>query len=218
MPAAPAGGTARGRPRAADGLRLRKGGVLFRAGDSPRALYQLLSGQLKVYWPVPRGRRQVLCLASPGDWLGLESFFLGQDYCMTACALEPCVLRVMDAAAVESALAGDPTWRWRMLASLSDRALSWADTRVRALRLSSTRRVAAFLLDLHAHGHAALADNELRLPAKKIEVASLLEITAESLSRALRRLTELQFIRVHGRGIVLLDPVALRRWCDAEGD
>jgi CRP/FNR family transcriptional regulator, dissimilatory nitrate respiration regulator len=194
------------------GLTLKKGSHLFRAGERPDAIFRVGAGTLKVLWePDGRGER-VLHLAKPGEWLGVEHFFLGQPYSVSARAVTDCVVETLDSEAVKRNLTGNGYWAADLINILSANSLRWIELRMRENGVTVVGRLAGYLLDLHArYNPIDGTDAWIRLPASKAEIASLLDMTAESLSRALRKLAEQGLIHLVGREVRLLDPAGLGR-------
>jgi CRP/FNR family transcriptional regulator len=201
-------------PKGAAGLILRKGRTLFVAGERPHSIYRVVEGTLKVMWRDAGGGERVLHLVKAGEWVGIEHFFLGTPYSISASAVTDCVLECMDTASVWQHLggaSGGGYWAADLIAILSANSLRWMETRQRENGTSVAGRLAGYLLELHNRDPQAIATGWLRFPAKKAEIASMLDMTAESFSRALRKLAELGLIRLVGREIGLLDPEGLRR-------
>lgn len=198
----------------ATSLILRKGRPLFQAGERPHAIYRVVEGTLKILWQEDGRGECVLQLVKAGDWVGIEHFFLGTPYSISARAVTDCVLECMDTAAVWQHLggaSGTGFWAADLIAILSANSLRWIETRKRESGTSVAGRLASYLLELHTRDPQAVATGWMRLPAKKAEIASMLDMTAESFSRALRKLAESGLIRIAGREISLLNPEGLQR-------
>ncbi len=197
------------------GLDLKKGRHLFQAGQQPTAIYRVTAGTLKVLWESDGRGERVLHLVKPGEWLGLEHFFLGTPYSVSAQAVTDCTLEALDPGAVQRNLtATGPAggyWAADLIAALSANSLQWIETRKRDSGASVMGRLAGYLLHLHARAPKVDGLQWLRLPAKKAEIASLLDMTAESLSRSLRKLAEQGLIRLVGSEVCLLDLTGLKQ-------
>ena len=72
------------------------------------------------------------------------------------------------------------------------------------------QRVAAFLINIYDRLHRPDSSQyQFRLPMPREDIASYLSISAETLSRQLARLQEMQLISVDRRNIRLVDPTRL---------
>ena len=67
-----------------------KNGRLFEEEEKPTNVLILLEGQVKLYINSSEGKRLILCIAGPGEILGLASAMFGIPYDMTAETLQPC--------------------------------------------------------------------------------------------------------------------------------
>ena len=188
---------------------IRRGEMLFAAGDTDAACATLVSGALKVSSVDRDGNEQILALVHPSGFIG-EMFapFAHHD----VVALTESKLCVFARSDMERAIEDYP-------------ALARALLRRSQEDLHATRS----LLELTAHGSAearlaallhdfaqAASDSpchpaaEFALPLSRGEMANMLGLTIETVSRKLGELEEVGAIRRKGkRGIELVDPAHL---------
>lgn len=188
---------------------LRRGETLFTAGDKDAACATLISGALKIARFAADGTEQILALVHPAGFIG-ELFAPFASYDVIALTeSELCVfargemVRAIDSyPKLASALlrrSEEDLHRSRNLLALS--SLPSAMARVAAL----VSALAAAASDSPCHG----ADR-FDLPLTRGEMASMLGLTIETVSRSLTRLEGDGAIRRHGmRGIELVDPAGL---------
>lgn len=74
---------------------LAPGDALYREGDSPAAVYQIISGMIKVSWTSAAGREVIEEILLPGDILDLPSCLDGRPYPMTARAISGAPVRLV---------------------------------------------------------------------------------------------------------------------------
>lgn len=192
---------------------LARGETLFRAGDPCTAFFCVASGQVKLTLGSPDGGEKILEIVSAGETFGEAVMFAGRPYPVTATALLASELLVVPASTVLDLVAQDPMFARRMLAGMAVRLHTMIDD-VHALSLrTGAQRVVGLLLSLA--GEAPAAGTEVTLPAGKAVLASRLNLTPETFSRALRDLSSRGLVRVSGRRVGLLDPGGLLALTDA---
>ncbi|WP_424216666.1 Crp/Fnr family transcriptional regulator (plasmid) [Streptomyces sp. BI20] len=203
-----------------------KGQVIVAAGASPGVFYGVLRGRVRLtVSSLPAGEK-VVSLVSPGETFGEALLFTGRPYPVTALALTAGRLLAVPCAPVRELSDQRPGFGSAMAAGLAMRLHRLvSDVEQYALH-SGTERVLAFLHDLAGHptdgspADPGLASNappalppyplSVRLPASKSVIASRLSLKPETLSRILRRLTEVGAIRGAGATITLVDPARAR--------
>lgn len=180
------------------------GQIVYAAGSDVSQLLVVHTGRLKITRSSADGQDRVVRVLEPGDFVGEASFLTGVRPDHTVTTLEPASLCVFKHADLAKLVAAHPTIAVRMLQTLSRRL---TDTETRLAAATSTdvsARLAGYLLSLPGHhGDDGL---EITLPLAKKDIASLLDTTPESLSRALRRLSDSGMIdQRRGRRIGLSD-------------
>lgn len=187
---------------------LLKDRILFHAGDTPRHFYILASGCIQLYKPETDKDPKVIGIARAGESICDASAILGSAYAASAQATLDSKLIAIPRACMMRLLAEGGPITIRMLETLSKHAL---DTQQKLLEMnghSGVRRVACYLL--HFSPRLDSPSYEMTLPASKAAVASHLNMTKETFSRALRDLREAGIIEVNSRTISILDTERLR--------
>ncbi|MCB2065966.1 MAG: Crp/Fnr family transcriptional regulator [Erythrobacter sp.] len=189
--------------------RLARGEVLFAAGDEDAACATLVSGALKICSYDEDGNERILALVHPSGFIG-EMFapFAAHDV-VALTKSELCVFAKRD---MNRALEDYPTLA-RALLRRSQEDLYWA-RQLLALGSgrSATEQVGLFVLALAqaASDSPCHPSQKFELPMTRGEIASMLGLTIETVSRALTTLERDGVIRREGaRGIELLDPARL---------
>lgn len=159
--------------------------VLFHESSPATHLFLLKSGFVKLTTALPDGRSQVLRLGAAWQFLGIEA--LGdQRYPYAAEAateVSVCMIRYKDLLRV---LESNPPISIRVIQALN-RELQRSNDMIRNLGLmSSTERVASFLLSMAPNGSAP--DEELPMPLSRKDMAEMLGLTVETVSRVVSKL------------------------------
>ncbi|WP_347348799.1 Crp/Fnr family transcriptional regulator [Nigerium sp.] len=176
------------------------------SGDGPRLLV-VHAGRLTVYRPAADGGERLLRVLGPGDFTGEEAVLTGRPSRDGVRAVEDTRLCSFSHRELTALLGRHSRVAVQLLASVAAR-LGEAEDRLDALTSRDVvARLAGYLLGLpvtHASDGPWVA-----LPIPKKDVASLLDTTPESLSRALGRLASRGTIVIDGSRVALADPDAL---------
>ena len=153
----------------------------------------------------------------PGDWLETAGAmtppgtWLEQAECRTAVELVAVPL-----VALNEACTLDPALLQAFAAVLAQRVRELSDSLYDMGTTDVTGRVARWLLR-HAQGPASDGTATVTLTERKGTIAQHLGTTSESLSRALRRMSDASLVEVHGYELRLRDLEGLRRLASPAG-
>lgn len=184
--------------------------VLFREGTPTTHLFVLKSGYVKFTTSLPDGRNQGLRLGSAWQFIGLDALS-DERYPYTVEALTPievCAVRYKD---MLKLLEYNPQLPLRVITALN-RELQHSNAMIRNLgMMSSTERVASFLLSILRSETEMV--HEIPLPLSRTDMAEILGLTLETVSRVLSRMTREQIIWMQpgGRLLRILDAARLER-------
>ena len=183
------------------------GTVLVQQGANPADVFFLEDGLAKLVRNVANGREQILGLRGRGWFLGVAFTMIGQSHPASAVAMTSCKVRRLSPDAFFELLRDCPALSWHVHYMHSREVLSQfhhmsdlgaANARQRLERL--LRRLAATTACAGAKGELKLA-----LPLKRWELASLIAIRPEHLSRLVKQLCDDGVIRVQKGWIVIPD-------------
>ncbi len=190
-------------------LRPLKGEYLFHRGDPARGLCIVVHGQIKLSMPAPPDAEKVVDLLGPGKSFGAAIVFLEGRYPVSAQAVADSSVLLIPGRPLLQAIERTPLLARRMLAGLSMK-LHGLVKDVEAYSVQSAmQRVLGFLSGLVMSAETKTAPVQIRLPASKRVIASRLNLTPETFSRLLHRLTEQGIIEVQGRVLTVRDPARL---------
>jgi len=186
------------------------GEAVFAADADAEAFFLILTGQVKVFRTSPKGDEQILHLYGPGKTFAEAAFWAGGRYPANAQAVSESSLLAVPRRAVEAALTKDPSLATGMLLGMSRKLQEFADL-IDDLSLKEVpARLAGVLL---AEAEAAGAYT-FELTQTKRQLAARIAAAPETLSRALKKLTNDRLIDVEGPRIALLDVPALKALYD----
>ena len=186
----------------------RKGELVFRQDDPCRGFFVVRHGAVRLYRVAPDGRERVLRIVTPGAAFAEAALFEMGRYPVFCAAVEESTELVeiaggafLDLFRSESALAE------AMVAGMCRRLHGAIGHMEELIALGAGARLAHYLLGLP--GHEDDQGTFVQLPSSKKDVASYLSVTPETLSRLLRRWSDLGWIGVPGSRIDIHDAPAL---------
>src|SRR4030065_1640511 len=151
-----------------------KGDYIFLECDSPRNLYVVVQGEVKLLKQTEDGREMIVEMAYPGEIFGEEAIFDGQPYPMTAQALtdvEPLAISRTD---FFTFLRDNPDLALEIITELGTR-LREAQNTIRALAMERVEwRIARILLILSRKAGVVGEDGvSIDLPLPRQEIADM---------------------------------------------
>jgi len=186
-----------------------KGTSVFNRGEAAVGLYILLNGQLKLGVTSPQGSEKIISIVSPGDSFGEAILFLERQFPVYAQAILDSQVLLVPKSLIFSMLDNDTMFARKMLAGLSVRMHQLVQD-IEMLSLQScTQRFIGYLLQISAD---AIDASNITLPASKTTIASLLNLTPETLSRTMAKLQQLGLIEVNGKDVMIIDVKKLRSY------
>lgn len=184
-------------------ISLSKGDVLFDQGDVPEGLYMVISGQVSLVVRNDRGAEKVLDIVhSPRIFADVEVFGRRPSP-VFAQSLSATVLLMIPAADVRRIQSSSAEFACAVADHLGQRVLDLT-AEIQALTLhSATERIIDHLL-----AHARMGDAgvlEATLPAQKKVIASYLNVSPATLSRAFQHMTDTGLITISRSFVTIPD-------------
>lgn len=187
----------------AERLHIERGATVFARDSQPTGLFFVASGSVKLLSLGPNNRPRVVELFEAGNMFGEIGVFTGAAYRTWTQAITPTDLIHISRNRVLAAVAKDHQLSLRMLTAVAARTQRLIDSISCTSPSAANVRVAAYLLELQER--SSRSDDQVILPAPKGTIASLLNLSQESLSRVLRRMRDAGLLRVTGRRIRIQD-------------
>ncbi len=191
-----------------------RGQVFAWEGDASSLCANIVSGVLKVTSATADGREQIVGLLYAGD-------FVGQPFraktTLTVTALSDADLCIYPRRGFETVL-DDHSKLERMLLQRTMAALDDARARMLSLgRKSAEERVAGFLLEMAERCTTGDVQDSFDLPLTRGQMADVLGLTIETVSRQLTNLKGAGLIALlAGRGVTIVNRVGLEARAGAE--
>lgn len=196
------------------------GDVVYASGSSFTTLFVVTSGALKTTRDCLDGRTRVAALHLAPDWLGFDGI-AGGTYEWSAIALSETRLACIGYSELLSALRAWPSLLQALHAEMGREMARHRQTATTWRRLPTHERMGRFLLDLieRSHPGGTGPHTTVTLPLPRPDIAELLGMTVESISRALSHLKHeglIGFSDTAHRCIEVLDLPALQAFVQAK--
>jgi CRP/FNR family transcriptional regulator len=195
--------------------RLARGDVLLHVGDAPMVCANVQSGVLKIGNVTRSGDEAIVGLLYPGDFIG-QPFAGNHEFDVVA--LTEVDLCVFPRASFERVLGDHRNMEKLLLSRTLDELTRTRGWLARMARATAAEKVAGFLDDMARRmtpadcrrGDGVTIGAVFDLPLSRSEIADLLGLTIETVSRQMTRLRAVGIIDLPGgRGIIVMDPAAL---------
>lgn len=176
---------------------------VFSEGDPRTYVYRVEEGVIAIYKTLFDGRRRIIDFAYPGDFIGLG--VLGEQItsAQATCAAK---VRCFSAPALEKLAETDASLALKLYKSVCQDLTAARSLLVTVGQRSAVERMAAFLLALRRRSGGPTGD-VVKLAMRRSDIADLLGLTIETVSRTFTKLREMGVVDVEqgGTTVTLLD-------------
>jgi len=190
-------------------LNLKKDQFIFHKGDACNGLYITIQGNIKISFLSMEGKEHVARIVGPGQTFAEAMVFLKKPSPATVQAITASRVLLLPSEVIFKCINESPACACSMLAGLS-RRLHMLVNELESVTLdSSQQRIIGFLLQ---HHDDAIDGNEAKitLQATKSTIASHLNLTPETFSRVLHKLSEDGLITVSNKTVLVHNIQKLR--------
>jgi CRP/FNR family transcriptional regulator, cyclic AMP receptor protein len=182
------------------------GALLFVEGQTPRGVFVVCSGKVKLYTTSKEGKVLILKQAEAGEVLGLSAAISGTNYEMTAETAVPCQLDYIGRQDFIALLQKQSEVGVHATLSLSrEFQAAYRDIHDLVLARSSSGKLARLLLSSSCAPRGVLPSEELRLRSVMTheEMAQRIGASRETVTRLLSDLKKKRLIRLEGANLVI---------------
>jgi CRP/FNR family transcriptional regulator len=190
--------------------------VLFVEQETPRGVFILCKGRVKLSMTSSEGKAVILRIVKPGEVLGMHAVVSGQPYQASAETIEPCQVNFVK---------GEDFLRFlRQHAEASIHAAQQlsanyqaACEQVRSLSLthSASEKVARFLLESSVNGKLTKEGIRVRLTMTHEEIGQIIGTTRETVTRTLGEFKSKRLVSINGSVLLIPNKAALETFADA---
>src|ERR1700675_2383751 len=180
-----------------------KGATLFVEGQSPRGVFILCSGRVKLSTSSANGRTLILRISETGEVLGLPATVTGKPYELTADVIEPTQANFISRDDFLRFLREHGEAALRVAQQLGETYHSAiAEMRTIGLSHSAGEKLARFLLDLSAE-HEGKGEVKFKLTLTHEEIAQMIGSSRETVTRAFADFKKKQLLQVKGSTLII---------------
>ncbi|USF88946.1 Crp/Fnr family transcriptional regulator [Candidatus Endoriftia persephone] len=191
-------------------LAFKRGQLVYDSGSTSAGFYLVMSGQVKQSIFSADGAERVIRIISRGGAFGASTLFTEQPARVTTYAMLDGEALVLRRALIREAVQTWPEFADRMLRHMSVKLYGLVGDLETCCLKSATQRVASYLAGIAADKSPHELVIEVTLPAPKSVVASTLDLTPETFSRELHRLSANGLIQVSRNRVAIHDLDRLR--------
>jgi CRP-like cAMP-binding protein len=183
-----------------------KGDYIFLECDSPRNLYVVSRGEVKLLKQTEDGRETIVEMAYESEIFGEEAIFDGQPYPLTAQALSDVELLAISRGDFFAFLRDNPDLALEIITELGARLRESQNT-IRALAMERVEwRIARILLILSRKAGVVREDEvSIDLPLTRQDIADMAATTVETAIRVLSNFKKLGLVETEKGKIILRD-------------
>jgi CRP/FNR family transcriptional regulator len=179
----------------------RRGEIIYHAGEPSDALYIVHEGKIKIYNLSESGKQQLLRILKPGDFTGELSLFSELTHKSYSEAMEDTSVCIFKRTDLQKLLLKYPSISLKLLNEFSKLL---KDSHTQTTRFATEKvetRIALYLTECAEENHS----DTFELPMTKINLASYLGTTPETISRKFTEMEDEGLIKKAGKKIKILD-------------
>lgn len=187
-----------------------KGATLFVEGQSPRGVFILCTGRVKLSTSSADGRTLILRVAETGEVLGIPASVTGKPYELTADVLEPTQANFIHRPDFLNFLRDHGEAALRVAQQLGEIYHS-AIGEMRSIGLSHSvsEKLARFLLDLSPHQDEKKGEVRVTLTFTHEEIAQMIGASRETVTRLFTDFKKKQLLQVKGSTLIIKNKAGL---------
>jgi CRP/FNR family transcriptional regulator, cyclic AMP receptor protein len=187
-----------------------KGATLFVEGQSPRGVFVICSGRVKLSTSSADGRTLILRISEPGELLGLPSTVTGKAYELTAEVIEPAQANFISRDDFLHFLQEHAEAALRVAEQLGETYHSAiSEMRTIGFSHSAGEKLARFLLDFTAGREESKGEVRVTLTLTHEEIAQIIGASRETVTRLFSDFKKKQFLQIKGSTLIIKNKAGL---------
>jgi CRP-like cAMP-binding protein len=185
-------------------IRLRKTQNLFISGDTPRNIYGLANGCLKIVRESQEGESVITRIVRPGQVLGIREVFGDFKYSRTAVALKDSEAFSISSSIIFDLLGKSPQLAMHFI-KVFCHELSKLEKRLESdVYVPAKNRVGTVIYDLY-HLFAEEGVTKFEPPLNRKDIADLADVTPETVSRSIAQFKTAGLIETRGQAFHIIN-------------
>jgi CRP/FNR family transcriptional regulator len=195
--------------------KFKAGQIIKHIDQNDEAFYLVITGRVKLVRTSYEGKEQILSLFGSGEVFCLLELVPGENCPGEFIAMEESTLFVIPPQEFRHLILTQPNIMFKILSILTYKLKTAMDTIVSFSLLDVPQRVAAFFvqsISFDRNGERI----ELNLNISRKELAKIVGVTPETMSRVIKKMEEKGLIGIQGRDIQILKPEVLDKLSSGE--
>src|SRR6185295_1239618 len=189
--------------------KFKKGHELFQEGNSPKGIYILKRGKVKIYQETQSGTEQIVYIYTPGEMFGYRPLLCHEHHPASAKTLEECSIYFLDAKDFLDVLEKSAALSNILLQNLSHE-FTVLINRIAAFGQKSVKeRTALSLLILREKYKKPNGEAYGEIYLSRADLAAFVGTTIETIARMITKFKKERIIKIQGRKIIINDVKAL---------
>jgi|SRR3989339_1299998 len=185
-----------------------KNKLLFSDGEKAERMFFIIEGRVKVFKISPDGKIQILRIFQSSESFAEVPMFQGKTYPASAQTIEKTELLTIARQELLEILKQEPDIALKMISTLSLRLKELVNLVNTVTLQSSQARLANYLCDMNEKNNGV---QKFKLNASKTDLANLLNMTRENLSRTFSEFTHQGLIQMDGKMVCIIDTKELKK-------
>ncbi len=193
-------------------FKIRAKKALYKESEDSEYMFTLYHGWVLQYVTLPNGKRQVVRISMPGDFLGFQRD-MNTTMCHTAVALTDTVLCAFDRDDMKTMLQNNPGLAMRM-ADMYARDSTYSENQLVGIgQKTAEERLAYLCMELFFRMKMIYTDsiiNEMEFPLTQEDLGDTLGLTQIHVNRTLKTLREQGLMEIKNKRLTILNEDALK--------
>jgi CRP-like cAMP-binding protein len=183
-------------------LRFKRGEELYREGSTPKVVYKVIKGKIKIEQSGEGGKSRIVYIYTAGEYFGFRPLLCNEKHPVSASTLEESEVETYDGRGFLDIARRSPNLSFNLVEILSFEFNVWINLIGSLSHKSAKERVALILLILNekykTHG------NEAVITMSKADIGCYSETTEETVVRILAFFKEQGILTTKSRKIIIL--------------
>jgi CRP-like cAMP-binding protein len=184
-------------------VKLKKGEILYREGDRPKAVYGLVKGKIKIEQVNEEGSQRIVYVYSKDEYFGFRPLLSSQKHPVTAIALENCELHSFEGRKFLRIAKKSAQLSFNLLEILSFEFSVWINLIATLSNKSAKEKIALILLILTEKYGGINGAGEITM--SKADIARYAETSEETVVRVIKFFEQKRLLVNSGRKFMITD-------------
>lgn len=188
---------------------LEPGEMIIKEGLLSSHIAYLKSGLAKICKKGVKGIDQILKIVTPGTYIGMQTVLSDKIHQYSAAAVEECVVCYIDIYSFKELISRNTNFANELILFLCRDELSYFSRFVNVHQKQIDGRLADTILFFS--NEINNSEKAFRIPLSRNDLAALVCATRESVTRAIKDLSDIGTIKVHGKDFEILNRELLKK-------